>query len=96
MEGGPAGAVIDTVHVRAEDVASRVQAVGTVEADNQTAVASEIRGQVSRILRDEGSRVGAGQPVIQIDPGPYRFATQSASADLARAQAQLATDEKLL
>lgn len=47
-EGGPSGAVIDTVHVRAEDVASLVQAVGTVEADNQTAVAGEVRGQVSR------------------------------------------------
>ena len=40
-EGGPQGAVVDTVHVRAEDVASLVQAVGTVEADNQTAVAGE-------------------------------------------------------
>lgn len=95
-EGGPQGAVIDTVHVRGEDVASLVQAVGTVEADNQTAVAGEVRGQVSRILRDEGSRVASGQPVIQIDPGPYRFAAQSAAADLARAQAQLTADEKQL
>ncbi|HET9334645.1 MAG TPA: efflux RND transporter periplasmic adaptor subunit [Gemmatimonadota bacterium] len=95
-EGGPSGAVIDTVHVRGEDVASLVQAVGTVEADNQTAVAGEVRGQVSRILQDEGSRVSAGQPVIQIDPGPYRFAAQSAAADLARAEAQLSADEKQL
>ena len=58
--------------------------------------AAEVRGQVSRILRDEGSRVSAGQPVIQIDPGPYGFAAQSAAADLARAQAQLSADEKQL
>jgi RND family efflux transporter MFP subunit len=95
-EGGPQGAVIDTVHVRAEDVPSLVRAVGTVEADNQTAVASEVRGQVSHILRDEGSRVSSGQPVIQVDPGPYRFAVQAADADLARAQAQLSADEKQL
>ena len=95
-EGAPQGAVIDTVHVRAEDVPSLVQAVGTVEADNQTAVASEVRGQISRILRDEGSRVSSGQPVIQVDPSPYRFAVQSAAADLSRTQAQLSADEKLL
>jgi len=56
----PQGAVIDTVHVRAEDVPTLVQAVGTVEADNQTAVGAEVSGQVSRIIRDEGSRVAAG------------------------------------
>lgn len=95
-EGGPQGAVVDTVHVRMEDVASLVQAVGTVEADNQTAVAGEVRGQIARILRDEGSRVTSGQPVLQIDPGPYRFAAQSAAADLSRAQAQLSADEKQL
>lgn len=93
---GPQGAVIDTVHVRAEDVPTTVQAVGTVEADNQTAVAGEVGGQVSRILRDEGSRVAAGQPIIQLDPAPYQFAAQAAAADLTQAQAQVSADEKLL
>jgi RND family efflux transporter MFP subunit len=93
---GPQGAVIDTVHVRAEDVPTLVQAVGTVEADNQTAVASEVSGQVSRIIRDEGSRVAAGTPVLQLDPAPYQFAAQGAAADLSRAQAQLAADSKQL
>jgi RND family efflux transporter MFP subunit len=95
-EAGPQGAVIDTMHVRAEDVPTLVQAVGTVEADNQTAVASEVDGQVSRILRDEGSRVTAGQAVIQLDPAPYQFTAQSAAADLTQAQAQVSADEKLL
>ena len=93
---GPQGAVVDTVHVRADDVPTLVQAVGTVEADNQTAVASEVGGQVSRILRDEGSRVAAGTPVIQLDPAPYQFAAEGAAADLSRARAQLSADEKQL
>ena len=95
-DAGPQGAVIDTVHVRADDIPTLVQAVGTVEADNQTAVAGEVGGQVSRILRDEGSRVTAGTPVIQLDPAPYQFAAQSAGADLSRARAQLSADEKQL
>ncbi|HUP19734.1 MAG TPA: efflux RND transporter periplasmic adaptor subunit [Gemmatimonadota bacterium] len=93
---GPGAAVVDTVHVIAMDVPATVDAVGTIEADHQTAVAAEVRGQVSRILRDEGSVVAAGTPVIQLDAGPYVFATQSAAADLSRAQATLSADEKLL
>ena len=93
---GPQGAVIDTVHVRAEDVPTLVQAVGTVEADNQTEVDAEVSGQVSRIIRDEGSRVGAGAPVIQLDPAPYQYAVQAAAADLSRSQAQLSADSKQL
>ena len=95
-EGGPQGAVIDTVHVRAEDVPTLVQAVGTVEADNQTEVDGEVSGQVSRIIRDEGSSVAAGTPVIQLDSSPYQFAAQAAAADLSRAQAQLSADSKQL
>ncbi|CAN5835464.1 efflux RND transporter periplasmic adaptor subunit [soil metagenome] len=94
--GAVQGAVIDTVHVRAEDVATVVQAVGTVEADNQTSVAAEVGGQVSRILQDEGSRVASGQPVLQLDSSPYRFRAQASAADLTQAQATLSADEKLL
>lgn len=92
----PSAAIVDTVHVRAEDVPSVVAAIGTVEADHRTTIAAEVRGSVSAIVRDEGSRVSAGAPVIQLDPSPYRFAVQSAQADLARAEAQLAVDERLL
>jgi RND family efflux transporter MFP subunit len=94
--GGPRATVVDTVHVRGEDVPDIVTATGTVEAEHQTVVAAEVGGQVARIIRDEGSEVGAGAPVIQLNAAPYQFGTQSASADLARARAQLANDEKLL
>jgi membrane fusion protein (multidrug efflux system) len=93
---GAGAAVVDTVHVIAMDVPATVAAVGTVEADHQTSVAAEVRGQVARILRDEGSVVAAGTAVIQLDAGPYGFNAQSAAADLARAQATLSADEKLL
>ncbi len=94
--GGPGAAVVDTVRARAEDVPQLVQAVGTVEADNQTTVAAEVRGQVSKIVRDEGSRVAAGAAVIQLDPGNYRYEAEQAQANLEKARTQLALDESLL
>jgi RND family efflux transporter MFP subunit len=92
---GPPAAVVDTVRVRAADVPSTVQAIGTVEADHQTTVSAEVDGAVARIVRDEGTPVGQGAAVIQISAGPYLFALQAAQADLASAQAQLAVDERL-
>ncbi|MBW3660562.1 MAG: efflux RND transporter periplasmic adaptor subunit [Gemmatimonadetes bacterium] len=93
---GSGAALIDTVHVRAMDVPAVVRAVGTVEADNQTQVAAEVGGQVSRVLCDEGCRASAGTPVIQIDPGDYADEVQVAAAELSRARATLTADEKLL
>lgn len=95
-QAGPQAAVVDTVHVRAEDVPRIVAAVGTVEAEHQTAVGAEVQGQVAGILKDEGSEVVAGTPVIQLDPQPYRFTVQLAQADLARARATLENDQRLL
>ena len=95
-QAAPQATVVDTVHVRAEDVPQIVAAVGTVEAEHQTAVAAEVQGQVAKIIRDEGSEVGAGTPVIQLDPEPYRFDVQSAEADLSRARATLENDQRLL
>jgi membrane fusion protein (multidrug efflux system) len=94
--GAPQAAVVDTVHVRAVDVPSSVAAIGTVEADHRTTIAAEVDGAVARIVRDEGSVVGRGTPVIQIATGPYAFAAQAAQADLASAEAQLAVDARLL
>ncbi len=94
--GGPQAAVVDTVHVRSQDVPNIVTAVGTVEAEHQTEVMAEVSGRVVAILRDEGSSVAAGTPVLQIDPDEYRNETQSAAAELARSQAQLEADSKQL
>lgn len=89
-------AVVDTVHVRVDDVPTVINAIGTVEANNQTVVSTEVRGQVARILHDEGAEVSSGTGVVQLDPGPYAYSAESAGADLIRAQAQLENDERLL
>lgn len=93
---GPGTALVDTVHVRTMDVPTVVRAVGTVEAENQTRVAAEVGGQVVRILCDEGCRASTGTPVLQIDPGDYSDRVQVAAAELSRARATLAADQKQL
>lgn len=95
-EGGGRAAPVDTVLVRAEDVPSVVDAIGTVEADNQTSVAPEVGGRVVRIVRDEGAEVRAGAAVIQLDTGDYDDDVAEAEADLESARADLRADERLL
>jgi len=56
---------------------------------------SDVRPQVSGVIKarlfTEGSNVKAGQVLYQIDPAPYRAAYDQAVAQLASAQANLAT-----
>jgi membrane fusion protein (multidrug efflux system) len=56
---------------------------------------SDVRPQVNGIIQarlfEEGSNVRAGQVLYQIDPAPYRAAYDQAKAQLASAQANVAT-----
>ena len=92
----PAGVVVDTTRVATEDVPRVLRAVGTVEAENQTTIRTEVDGQVSRIVADEGATVERGQVVLQIDPTPFRLVLQEAAAAVARAEAALGNDRTLL
>src|SRR6202171_4243397 len=68
----------------------------TTELPGRTSpvLVAQVRGRVDGIVlrRDfkEGTDVQTGQRLFQIDPAPYRAALDSASATLARAQANLA------
>jgi membrane fusion protein (multidrug efflux system) len=56
---------------------------------------SDVRPQVAGIIQKrlftEGAMVRAGQPLYQIDPAPYQAAYDQAKAQLASAEAQVAT-----
>ena len=69
----PAGVLVDTTVVATRDVPRVLRPVGTVEAMNQTTLAAEIEGQVSRIVADEGAVVDRAQAVLQIDPTPFQL-----------------------
>lgn len=62
-----------------------IEAVGTVVADQQVMVASEVAGRVTRIHFSSGESVKAGAPLLQIND-----AAQSKELERHRAAAQLA------
>jgi RND family efflux transporter MFP subunit len=92
----PAGVLVDTTTVATQDVPRVLRAVGTVEAENQTVVKTEVDGQISRIVADEGARVNEGDVILQIDPTPFRLAYDQARAARVQAQTALENDQRLL
>jgi membrane fusion protein, multidrug efflux system len=78
---------VGVVTTRFEAVALQTELPGRVEALRVAQVRARVNGVVLRRLFKEGSEVKGGQPLFQIDPAPYQAALSSASAALAKAQA---------
>ncbi len=80
--------------VEVVDLDERIEATGELVARNQALVAAEVGGQVTEILRDEGSPVAEGEVVLTIDPERRSLEVDDARARLAEAQASLAEAER--
>ena len=63
---------------------------GRTAATRVAEVRARVNGIVLKRLFTEGSDVKEGQPLFRIDPAPYQAALDSATAQLARAEASLA------
>ncbi len=59
-------------------------------------VAAEVGGRIVKIAVRENQRVKKGDVLFQIDPEPYRLVAAQAEADLAIAEAELATRRRIL
>ncbi len=75
-------------------VPSRVELVGTVEADRQAAVSSRVMATVTAVHVNAGDAVAAGQLLVEIDPQTARGQVAQAQGALAQAQAALALAER--
>ncbi|HYW60036.1 MAG TPA: biotin/lipoyl-binding protein, partial [Xanthobacteraceae bacterium] len=53
-------------------------------------ITPDISGKVSRVLVHEGEHVAAGDPLIEIDPVPFRLALQGAESKLASVRTDFA------
>lgn len=82
--------------VEAQRVEDRIEATGQLLARSQAAVAAQVGGQVTRVVRDEGEEIAEGELVIEIDPERRQLETASARAMLAQAEAQAAEAEREL
>lgn len=69
-------------------VQDRIEATGELRAQNAAAVAAQVGGQVTKLVREEGVAVAAGDVVIEIDPELRQLELDNARALAAQADAQ--------
>jgi multidrug efflux pump subunit AcrA (membrane-fusion protein) len=62
--------------------------VGTLAADEEVTVSSEVEGRVLRIAADLGDRVTAGQALVVLDPEKLQYRLDQQRATLGRAMAR--------
>jgi multidrug efflux system membrane fusion protein len=85
----PAAVPVVVAAARTEDVPITLSAIGTVQAYNTVNVQSQVDGQISQILFQEGQDVKAGDKLAIIDPRPYQAQLQQQVAARMRDQALL-------
>jgi len=76
------------------DVPIELKASGELQARDETTVAAEVAGRVTRILVDEGGAVTGGGVVLEIDPERRRLELDAAAARVAQAEASLQKDRR--
>ncbi len=91
--GGPGGGMpppeVGVVIVAPETVTLSTDLPGRLDAWRVAQVRARAAGIVEKRLFTEGSHVKAGQALYQIDAAPYRATLESATAVLARSEANL-------
>jgi RND family efflux transporter MFP subunit len=88
--GGPdeAAKAIKTDAVRQEPVRRTLEVVGTLAAEDQVTVSSEVEGVVRRVLADLGDRVTRGQALVELDGEKLEYTVDQQRAAHARALAR--------
>jgi RND family efflux transporter MFP subunit len=84
---------VKTEVVRQEPVHRAVEVVGTLAAEDEVTVSSEVEGVVSRIVADMGDRVTAGQVLVELDREKLQYNLDQQRAALARALAKYGASE---
>jgi len=84
----PAAVTVATAH-RA-DVVTPVLASGSVTSIRDAKLGSKLSGRIAAVLVNEGARVGAGTPLLQLDTSDLLAQQAQAQATVAAARAQLA------
>jgi membrane fusion protein, multidrug efflux system len=76
---------VKTEAVRQESVRRTLEVVGTLAAEDQVTVSSEVDGVVRRVLADLGDRVASGQTLVEIDREKLQYNLDQQRAAHARA-----------
>lgn len=81
---------VGVVTLSASDVPLQTELPGRTSAYRKAEVRPQVSGIIQTRLFEEGAEIKAGTPLYQIDPALYQAAYNSAKAELARAEANLA------
>ncbi len=87
---------VSVERVAAGELVERLATTGAVRANERLEVVSEIAGKVERILFEEGSRVGAGQLLVEIDATELEAERQRAAFRVELAERREARQRELL
>jgi membrane fusion protein (multidrug efflux system) len=79
--------------VRAQKVARTLEFVGTLYANEEVTVSSEVDGRVAALAVDLGDRVARGQTLAKIDDAEFRFAIQQTESNLKENLARLGLEK---
>ena len=81
---------VTTFTIGVQPISNVVELPGRVQAFRTAEVRARVDGIIQRRLYEEGTDVGAGRTLFQIDPRQMRASANAASAQLSRAQASAA------
>ena len=82
-----------TEPVRQESVRRAVEVVGTLAAEAEVTVSSQVEGTVDRVFADLGDRVKAGQTLVQLDREKLQYTLDEQKAAHARALTRYGVSE---
>jgi multidrug efflux system membrane fusion protein len=85
----PAAITVTTATAKKGDIGEYLDAIGTVTPVYTASITSQVNGLVVAVHFTEGQRVKKGDPLVDIDPRPYR-------ATLLQAQGALDRDQNVL
>jgi multidrug efflux system membrane fusion protein len=81
--------MVSTAAAQSGDIGIYVNALGVVTPLNTVSIVSRVQGQIIKVNYQEGQLVHAGDPLVEIDPGPNQAALTQAEGQLARDAALL-------
>jgi len=97
--GGPPGGMpplpVEVATVEPRSLASTLETVGSLRADETVVMRPEVGGRIERIHFEEGGKVVAGQPLFTLDGSMARAALNESLANLAIARSANARAERL-
>jgi multidrug efflux system membrane fusion protein len=85
---------VEVIAVQNRNVTYTLNAVGSVEAFEKVQVTARVAGVVEKVQFAEGSRVGSGQVLVEIEPQRYSLAVESAQASFAKSKSDAAAGLK--